>query len=82
MNVNYTNLRTGRTGSALFVVGIYLLGISLSILIPDKTEEVISSLNNIIRIKFLKHSMETFGNTTLGSAPTLFSVPPLLYSFH
>ena len=39
ISVNYTDLRTGRCGVALFVTGAYLLYIGLIILIPDNSDK-------------------------------------------
>ena len=39
VNVNYSNLRTGRTGTALLTIGVYLIFVALTILIPDKSGE-------------------------------------------
>lgn len=38
VSVNYTLLRTGRCGTALLAVGLYLMRAGMTILIPDKTD--------------------------------------------
>jgi len=40
VTVNYQILRTGRCGVSMLVVGIYLMSVGLTILIPDKSDEV------------------------------------------
>lgn len=39
ISVNYTDLRTGRCGTALFVTGAYLLYVGLLVLIPDTSDK-------------------------------------------
>ena len=39
ISVNYTDLRTGRCGTALFVTGAYLLYVGLIVLIPDTSDQ-------------------------------------------
>ena len=39
ISVNYTNLRTGRCGVALFTTGAYLLYVGLIVLIPDNSDK-------------------------------------------
>ena len=40
VNIDYSVLRTGRTGTAFLVVGAYIVAVSLSILVPDRTDPV------------------------------------------
>ena len=39
VNIDYTSLRIGRCGTCFLVMGAYILYVSLTILIPDKTRE-------------------------------------------
>jgi hypothetical protein len=39
-SANYDLLRAGRTGTAMLISGLYLIYIGLTILIPNKTDEV------------------------------------------
>jgi hypothetical protein len=47
VSVDFDVLRTGRCGTALLVLGVYLMYLGLSILVPDKSEKVIIIVNGI-----------------------------------
>ena len=39
ITVNYLDLRTGRCGTCFLIVGVYLMAIALSILVPDQQDK-------------------------------------------